>query len=184
MAETRNPNENAPAAPGAAAPPVAPADDKLLPQSALFFISYSRKNDLAHAQKLNEALRSLGVAEEQIWIDRDTLEPGDVYTQQILDGIRNCRYFLPIVSRAATQREKAFVFREWDEATDQLREMNRKYLVPLVVDADNVPESYDQASVRAWRERKINFGHAPGGVPDDTTREFIKGLLREARTRS
>ena len=110
----------------------------------MFFISYSRTTDLARAVKLQQALRDLGVAENEIWFDRQTLEPGDVYTQRILDGIRTCRYFLPLVSRAATERPKAFVFREWDEATRQLPEMNRKYLLPLVVDADSQPETYNQ----------------------------------------
>ncbi|MBE0625481.1 MAG: toll/interleukin-1 receptor domain-containing protein [Burkholderiales bacterium] len=153
------------------------------PESAMFFLSYSRTTDLARAEKLQQSLRSLGVAENEVWFDRQTLEPGDVYTQRILDGIRNCRYFVPLISRAATERPKAFVFREWDEATRQLPEMNRKFLVPLVVDAQNQPESYNQPSVVAWRERNINFGHAPEGNPDEITTKLLKDLVREARTR-
>ena len=155
-----------------------------LPQSALFFISYSRTNDLARAQKLHEALRKLGVSDNQIWFDRQTLEPGDIYTQRIFDGIRNCRYFVPLVSRAATAREQAFVFREWDAATGLLPAMNRKYLLPLVVDAENRPETYQQASVAVWRDRNINFGHAPDGEPDETTRTFLQGLVRDSRNRA
>jgi TIR domain/SIR2-like domain len=172
--------DHTPAAGGEAKPPAAPA---AAPESAMFFISYSRTTDLARAVKLQQALRDLGVAENEIWFDRQTLEPGDVYTQRILDGIRSCRYFVPLVSRAATERPKAFVFREWDEATRQLPEMNRKYLLPLVVDADSQPETYNQPSVAAWRERNINFGHAPEGDPDAVTVKFLKDLVREARAR-
>ncbi len=152
------------------------------PDSKMFFISYSRTTDLAHAQALKDALmQQLSVGADEIWFDRETLEPGDIYTQRILDGIRSCRYFVPLVSRAATGREKAFVFREWDEATQQLPEMNRKYLLPLVVDADNHPETYQQPSVVAWRERKINFWHAPSGLPDESALKSLRELVRDAR---
>lgn len=152
------------------------------PEGKMFFISYSRTTDLAHAQALREVLAGeLSVGEHEIWFDEQTLEPGDVYTQSILDGIRSCRYFVPLVSRAATGREKAFVFREWDEATRQLPEMNRKYLLPLVIDADNHPETYRQPSVVAWRERHIDFGHAPDGRPDESTLNALRNLVRDAR---
>ena len=151
--------------------------------NTLFFISYSRTTDQAAARALHQALISLGVAENQIWFDTETLEPGDKYTRGILDGIRNSRYFLPLVSRAATERERAFVFREWSEATEQDLEMNRPYLVPLVVDAEYRPESYREESVSTWLERKIDFGHAPGGQPDERTRRTLTSLLREARSR-
>ena len=166
---------------GASAKPA--AEPEGLPQSALFFISYSRTNDLARAQKLHQVLRDLGVNDRQIWFDRKTLEPGAVFTQEISEGIRNCRYFVPLVSRAATDREQAFVFGEWEAATQQLPAMNRRYLVPLVVDAENRPEIYKEKSVTAWRERNINFGHAPDGEPDPATRDFLKGLVRESRQR-
>ena len=126
----------------------------------------------------------MGVAENQIWFDAQTLEPGDTYTRNILDGIRNSRYFLPLVSRAATERERAFVFREWSEATNQDLEMNRTYLVPLVVDPDYRPESYREGSVSTWLDRKIDFGHAPGGQPDERTRKTLTSLLRDARSQA
>jgi hypothetical protein len=165
----------------AATPPVAPVPT----QSALFFISYSRTTDLARAQQLRQTLvGDLGVAEDEIWFDRQTLEPGDQYAQRILEGIRGCRYFLPLVSHAATERARAFVFREWEEATNLLPEMNRKYLLPLVVDGENRPETYSQPSVATWRERKINFGHAPDGIPDPVTRKSLQDLIRAARVRA
>jgi len=151
--------------------------------NTLFFISYSRTTDQASARALHQALISMGVTENQIWFDTQALEPGDTYTRSILDGIRNSRYFLPLVSRAATERERAFVFREWSEATAQDLEMNRTYLVPLVVDSDYRPESYREDSVSTWLDRKIDFGHAPGGQPDERTRRTLTSLLREARSR-
>jgi hypothetical protein len=164
----------------AAAPVVEPPTVR---DNTLFFISYSRTTDQEAARALHRALISIGVAENQIWFDTQALEPGDKYTRGILDGIRSSRYFLPLVSRAATERERAFVFREWSEATEQDLEMNRTYLVPLVVDAEYRPESYREESVSTWLERKIDFGHAPGGLPDQRTLRTLTSLLREARSR-
>lgn len=165
--------------PDSGVPPV-PAEPTT-PESAMFFISYSRNTDLARALKLYEVLKGLGVAESEIWFDRETLEPSDLFKQRILDGIRNCRYFLPLISHEATDRERAFVFREWNEATCMLPELNRTYLVPLVVDPENEPGTYRQVSVQAWVERGINFGHAPDGMPDVTVADFLKKLVRAAR---
>jgi hypothetical protein len=173
-AETAQPEMTAPLA---AAP--------TLPDRAVFFISYSRTTDLQHALKLKEALTTeLKVKDEEIWFDKDELEPGDVFTQRIFNGIRNCQYFLPVVSRQATQREEAFVFREWDAATVRLLGMNRRYVMPLVVDEVNQPEVYDQTSVNAWRSRDINFCHAPAGQPDAATLKSLQELLRKARSAS
>jgi hypothetical protein len=155
--------------------------ERAMPESAMFFISYSRTTDVAAAVRLYETLRGLGVAENEIWFDRETLEPGDLFKQRILNGIRSCRYFIPLVSRAATQRDQAFVFREWNEATDVLPELNRTYLVPLVVDQENLPKSYRQVSVEAWVERGYNFGHAPEGLPDANATAFLRNLVRAAR---
>jgi hypothetical protein len=155
--------------------------ERAMPESAMFFISYSRTTDLTRALKLYEMLKGLGVGENEIWFDRETLEPADLFKQRILDGIRGCRYFLPLISRAATERERAFVFREWSEATLMLPELNRTYLVPLVVDPENLPETYRQPSVQAWVEQGFNFGYAPEGVPDASAAEFLKKLVRAAR---
>jgi hypothetical protein len=82
------------------------------------------------------------------------------------------------------ERAQAFVFGEWEEATNQLPMMNRKYLVPLVVDAELRPETYNQRSVAEWRRRSINFGHAPEGEPDATAIKFLTSLVREVRNPS
>ena len=164
---------------GAVTQPNEPSPD--LAESAMFFISYSRATDLASAVAFRRSLLDLGVAEREIWLDQHTLDTGDIYTRRISDGIRTCRYFVPLISRAAIDRERAFVFREWEEATRVLPEMNRRYLLPLVIDGESRPEAYRQSSVSDWRARNINFGHAPNGVPDASTARLMKELVRDAR---
>ena len=152
-----------------------------MPASAMFFISYSRQTDLARAVRLFESLRGLGVTESEIWFDRKSLDPGVDFEQRIYDGIRRCRYFLPLISRAATDREEAWVFREWSDATKRLDGLNRPFLVPLVVDTDFQPEAYQQPSVVNWRERKINLGHAPEGALDAQAVYYLTKLVRGER---
>jgi hypothetical protein len=172
-------------APTDASPAVA-RDDR--PRSALFFVSYSR-GDLASAQQLHQALLDLGVREHEIWFDMEELKPGDEYKQRIFEGIAGCKHFLPLVSRSATEREEGFVFSEWEAATDRLPKLNRPveqpFLVPVVVDAENQPHLLRKPrSLVAWQDRNINFGHAPSGKPDDTLRDFLKGLVRQVRLSS
>lgn len=149
------------------------------PVQPLFFISYSRTTDLAHAQALLEALLKVGVSASEVWFDKQSIEPGHDFAQRIFDGIRGCRYFVPLLSRATLQREEAFVFREWRAANERQQGMNRSFVFPVIVDEDYEPEAYDAPSVRAWTQ--LDFGHAPLGQPDGRLLSRLKSLVREAR---
>lgn len=149
----------------------------------VFFISYSR-GDAASANALRETLAArLQLAEAEIWFDKDEIKVGEPFPERIMGAIRSCRYFLPLVSRDATERERAYVFREWHEATRLLPEVKPPFLLPLVVDAEYRPEAYNQPSVNAWRgEYKLHFGHAPQGVPDEATLGALQDLVARARS--
>lgn len=151
------------------------------PSGVMFFISYSRCTDLLRAEAMVQALLKLGVDKNEIWFDRTDIEPGNDFQQCILDGIRCCRYFLPLLSLSANRREEAFVFREWREANDRLKGMNRDFVIPVVVDTDFEPGRYTADAVRDWKP--LHFGFAPDGVPDGPTSEKLVALVREARGR-
>lgn len=148
--------------------------------AAMFFISYSRITDQASAEALFDTLRTLGVADGEIWFDRLAIEPGEGFHQRIFDGIQGCRYFLPLLSVASNQREEGFFLREWRKAVDRASGMSRDFIVPLVVDAENDPTRYDAGPARSWRDT-LDFGHAPGGLPDERTRSRLNELVRAAR---
>jgi hypothetical protein len=150
-----------------------------VPRSAMFFISYSRKTDLVRAQALYDALLALGVEKREIWFDRQSIEPGDQFRKRILEGILGCRYFLPLLSTAATERDEGFVFREWRVASDRQMGMNREFIIPIVVDPEYMPERYSIPTEEDWQN--LDFGHAPGGAPDDKLKNKLKSLVREAR---
>lgn len=152
-----------------------------VPPRAMFFISYSRQTDTTKAESLYQSLLKQGLTEGEVWYDRQAIEPGQNYQRRIVDGIRGCRYFLPVLSQAADGRDEAFVFREWREATDLREGKNGEFILPVIVDSDYHPTRYKFESVWQWRSWKIDFGHAPDGVPDDKLEAKLKKLVREAR---
>ena len=156
-----------------------PAGDERAPGGAMFFVSYSRVGDLPRAETLVRRLIGLGAAEAEVWFDRRSIEPGHDFRNQILDGIRGCRYFVPLLSDKANGREEAFVFSEWREANDRLSRMNREFVFPVIVDPEYDPGRYTADPVRSWRG--IDFGHAPQGEPDARLLAKFKKLLRDAR---
>ncbi|KQP22576.1 toll/interleukin-1 receptor domain-containing protein [Pseudorhodoferax sp. Leaf267] len=149
-----------------------------VPHGAVFFVSYSRATDAAAAQRLVASLRALGCAEAEVWFDRGAIEPGEDFAREIMGGIGSCRYFLPLLSQAALQREEAFVFREWRAAREREQGLNRSFVVPLVVDVAYEPARYG-GGVVDWGH--LHLGHAPGGMPDEAALKTLRQLLRDAR---
>ena len=167
--------------PAAAASTRGPAAVPDVRRGALFFVSYSRRTDRSRAETLVQALLGLGVAENEIWFDTQTIEPGQDFSERILDGIQSCRFFLPLLSEATNAREEAFVFSEWRAANRRRERMNREFLMPIVVDAEYEPERYTAPPVLEWAHDHIDFGHAPEGAPDGRTLKALQRLLRGGR---
>ena len=158
-------------------------EDEAVPPGTMFFISYSRKTDLPRAESLYQALLGQGVTQGEVWFDRHSIEPGQDFQRRILDGIRSCRYFLPLLSRACNSRERAFVFTEWVEANKLLTSTNRDFVFPVIVDADFEPERYTHKAALQWADEHLDFAHAPEGVPDGRLQAKLKKLVRDARGR-
>lgn len=155
--------------------------DETVPRGAMFFISYSRQTDRHRAETLYQSLRKLGVTESEVWFDRHSIEPGNEYRRRIFEGIGNCQYFLPLLSRSCNSRTEAFVFKEWEQADDRLP-MNREFLFPIIVDNDFEPKLYTAPFIPEWRDKKkIDFAHAPEGVPDARLEKKLKQLLQDSR---
>lgn len=150
-----------------------------VPPRPLFFISYSRSTDLPRAEAILQALLGLGLAAGEVWFDRQSIEPGQDFGNRILDGIRGCRYFLPLLSAAANQRHEAFVFIEWRKANERQQAINGEFIVPVIVDPEYQPERYTAEPVRAWGG--LDFGHAPEGAPDGRLLAKLRALVRDAR---
>ena len=158
--------------------PLSPVET--VPKNTLFFISYCRAPDLTAAIQLVEALKALGVTDQEIWFDKSAIEPGQDFRERILAGIRSCRYFIPVISSAADQLDEKFFRREWNEAIDRSKSIQgRIFVVPVIVDLDYDPEGYKRVPL-VWKD-SLHFGHAPQGQPNDQTNAMLKKLIRAER---
>jgi hypothetical protein len=160
--------------------PTSPAGGST-PSQAMFFISYSRQTDLPRAESLYQTLLKLGTLESEVWFDRQAIDPGQDFRLRILDGIRNCRYFLALLSCEGDRREEGFVFDEWQQANERNKSMNRDFIFPVIVEPEYKPERFTSKPVRDGDWARLDFCHAPEGVPDNRMMTKLTKLLREAR---
>lgn len=102
-----------------------------MPDGAVF-ISYAHE-DLRAVEELKAGLDASGLT---VWFDKERLEAGDSFDQRISANIRNCSYFLPVLSRNTEARIEGYFRREWNRATDRARgiDPNQAFIIPVVVD--------------------------------------------------
>lgn len=150
-----------------------------VPRGALFFISYSRGTDSAAAAKLIESLQIQGVASNEIWFDKNSIEPGNDLRTRILNGIQTCRYFIPLISRSADELDEKYFRREWHEAIDRSKAIQgRTFIFPIIVDKEFKLEEYQRIP---HMFKDLLIGHAPAGQPNEQTHAALKKLVRSER---
>jgi hypothetical protein len=95
------------------------------------FISYA-KEDVEQARRLYAALKQQGL---DVWLDEESLLPGQNWRQSIETAIRECRYFIAIISNNSVSK-KGFVQKELKIAFDILDEFpaNQIYVIPVRVE--------------------------------------------------
>lgn len=112
--------------------------------SGAIFISYARE-DLAAVERLKAGLEQAGLT---VWFDFDQLEGGDDFSLKIQRNIRNCSFFLPVLSGNTEARHQGFFRREWHHAVDRAIEIDPSvpFIIPIVVDPTKefyrVPEAF------------------------------------------
>jgi hypothetical protein len=162
--------------------PSPPAYDPLeqapVKEVGTIFISYVRE-DIEAAERLAGAIEAIG---GEVWLDKRRLNPGDLWEDEILSGIRrDVRLFIPIVSAKTEARDEGYVFREWHEAEERsLKIIGRRFIVPVVIDAgfDGNADAYRKVPETFL---KMNFGKAPNGVPEDSLLDMLRGEIRAIR---
>jgi hypothetical protein len=125
------------AAESAAVPPASPRPS--------IFISYASQDRTA-ARLLRDALAAAGL---EVWYDENELGGGDAWDQKIRRQIRECTYFMPVVSAQTEARREGYFRREWRLAVDRSHDMadDVMFLIPVVIDATaesgaRVPEKF------------------------------------------
>ncbi|MDE2304194.1 MAG: toll/interleukin-1 receptor domain-containing protein, partial [Gammaproteobacteria bacterium] len=130
-------------------------------------MSYASE-DRATARSIGEALTRAGL---EVWLDESALGGGDAWDQKIRRQIRECDYFMPIISAQTEARHEGYFRREWRLAVERTLDMadDHLFLVPVVIDATNeagarVPERFLQ----------VQWLRLTDGVPD----AGLEGLAR------
>jgi hypothetical protein len=96
------------------------------------FISYASE-DRAAARTLRDTLAATGL---DVWYDENELGGGDAWDQKIRRQIRDCDYFLPMISAATEARKEGYFRREWRLAAERTLDMadDVLFLLPVVID--------------------------------------------------
>jgi hypothetical protein len=109
------------------------------------FLSYASE-DREAARQLRDALPGYGL---EVWYDESDLGGGEAWDQKIRRQIRDCDYFMPIVSARTEARVEGYFRREWRLAVERTLDMadDHTFLLPIVIDDTNqaaarVPEKF------------------------------------------
>lgn len=156
------------------------ADGPALPaemEKGAIFLSYARE-DAAAARRLRSFLEDdAGI---DVWLDTSGLEGGEDWDLKIRRNIKNCSYFLALISRNTVQREEGYFRREWRWAVERSMDFADEvpFLLPVAIDetaegSDGVPERFRQA----------HWTRLPGGDGDERFRRRMMELMRGYRRR-
>lgn len=109
------------------------------------FLSYATQ-DRSAARLLRDALSNFGI---EVWYDESELGGGEAWDQKIRKQIRECDYFIPVVSAQSDARLEGYFRREWRLAVERTLDMADDYLflLPVVIDQTDqsvarVPEKF------------------------------------------
>ena len=137
------------------------ADD---PQSAdrpcpTVFLSYA-KEDRAAVLLIRDALPNFGL---EAWYDESDLLGGDAWDQKIRRQIRDCDFFMPVISANTEARREGYFRREWRLAVERTLDMtdDTVFLVPVVL--DDTAEAHARVPDKF---RTVQWTRIPGGQPN------------------
>jgi TIR domain len=109
------------------------------------FLSYASE-DRPAARQLGSVLPGYGL---EVWYDESELGGGDAWDQKIRRQIRECDYFMPLISANTEARHEGYFRREWRLAVERTLDMadDHLFLLPVVIDATDesrarVPEKF------------------------------------------
>jgi len=109
------------------------------------FLSYASA-DREAARALRDALPAFGL---EVWYDETELGGGEQWDQKIRKQIRECDFFMPLISAQTEARLEGYFRREWRLAVERTLDMadDHPFLLPIVIDdtgqsGARVPEKF------------------------------------------
>jgi hypothetical protein len=146
-------------------------------EAGAVFVSYTREDQEA-ARRLRKFLEEeVGI---DVWVDSHRLEAGDDWDHKIRRNIKNCSYFMPLISSASTRRREGYFRREWALATQRAMDFAESAAFILPVAIDDTPEDTEGVPERF---RRPQWTRLPGGVGTEAFRRRMMALVRDYRRR-
>jgi hypothetical protein len=134
------------------------------------FLSYASE-DRAVVRRLRDALEAEGL---EVWYDENELTGGEAWDRKIRRQIRECTYFMPIISAQSNARPEGYFRREWRVAVERTLDMADDiiFLLPVVIDdtgeaGARVPDPF----------LNVQWLRVPGGEPNPALAELSQRLL-------
>jgi hypothetical protein len=122
------------------------------------------------ARILKDALPTFGL---EVWYDESELGGGEAWDQKIRKQIRECDYFMPLISAQTEARHEGYFRREWRLAVERTLDMadDHAFLLPVVIDdtvqsGARVPEKFFT----------IQWLRVPGGRPTGALEALCRRL--------
>ncbi|HEX4153861.1 MAG TPA: toll/interleukin-1 receptor domain-containing protein [Steroidobacteraceae bacterium] len=137
---------------------------------ASIFLSYASE-DREAARSIGDALAKLGA---EVWLDESELGGGDAWDQKIRKQIRECDYFMPIVSAHTEARHEGYFRREWRLAVERTLDMadDHPFLLPVVIDG------IDEAHARVPEKfLTVQWLRVPDGRPTPALEALCRRIL-------
>jgi hypothetical protein len=134
------------------------------------FLSYASEDRQA-ARRIGDALPAYGL---EIWYDESELGGGDAWDQKIRKQIRDCDYFMALVSAQTEARHEGYFRREWRLAVERTLDMadDHTFLLPIVID------DTDQAAARVPEKfLTVQWLRIPGGEPTPALEALCRRLV-------
>jgi TolB-like protein/Flp pilus assembly protein TadD len=133
------------------------------------FLSYASQDSNA-ARQICEALRASGV---EVWFDAaGGLEHGDEWDTKIRRQIKECTFFLPVISANTQSRLEGYFRIEWELAAERAMGFapNVPFILPIVID-----QTGESDALVPERFRRVQWTRLPGGVvPAEVQARFLK----------
>ena len=144
------------------------------------FLSYASQ-DRSAARLLRDALTTYGI---EVWYDESDLGGGEAWDQKIRRQIRDCDYFMPVISAQTEARHEGYFRREWRLAVERTLDMadDHPFLLPVKIDDTQQEHARVPDKFLAVQWLKVPGGQSTAGL-EALCRRLVEGGLRETTAR-
>jgi hypothetical protein len=111
-------------------------------EAGAVFISYAGEDREAARRLCNFLEEEAGI---YAGVDNRWLEAGDDWDHKIRRNIKNCSYFMPLISSASTRQQEGYFRREWALAAERAMDFadSAVFIDPVAI--DETPEDADRS---------------------------------------